>query len=152
MAHRYQDTKLFNVLFGRSLTAHLPSTSPLVVDTVNPGFCYSSFRRNVKFPVSLVASLMEVLLARQTDEGAKCLVWGATAGMNDPTLRESLKGAYTSDCKVEEPSDFIFTKEGKNFEQRVWVRGFLPFAVDTTLIWLFLRPRRWISFRRLTPA
>jgi retinol dehydrogenase-12 len=122
MAHRYQDTKLFNVLFGRSLTAHLPSTSPLVVDTVNPGFCYSSFRRNVKFPVSLVASLMEVLLARQTDEGAKCLVWGATAGMNDPTLRESLKGAYTSDCKVEEPSDFIFTKEGKNFEQRVWVR------------------------------
>jgi hypothetical protein len=57
--------------------------------------------------------------------------------MNDPALRDSLKGAYTSDCKVEEPSDFIFTKEGKNFEQRVWVRGVLPFAVDTTLIWLF---------------
>jgi retinol dehydrogenase-12 len=74
MAHRYQDTKLLNVLFGRSLTAHLPSTSPLVVDTVNPGFCYLSFRRNVKFPMSLIASLMEVFLARQTEEGAKCLV------------------------------------------------------------------------------
>jgi retinol dehydrogenase-12 len=122
MALRYAETKLFNVLFSRSLTARLPPSSPLVVNSVNPGFCYSSFRRNVKFPLIIVTTLMELFLGRATDEGAKTLVWGATAGMNNPALRDSLKGAYTSNCKIEEPSDFIFTKEGQDFEKRIWVR------------------------------
>jgi retinol dehydrogenase-12 len=68
---------------------------------------------------------MEWTLARETAEGAKTLVWGATAGHDDPVKLDSLKGAYTSDCKIEEPSDFIFTNEGQEFEKRIWVGAFV---------------------------
>jgi retinol dehydrogenase-12 len=134
MAHRYEETKLFNVLFSRSLTARLPPSSPLVVNSVNPGYCFSSIRRNVKFPLIVMAKLLEIFLGRATDEGAKTLVWGVTAGMNDPALRDSLKGAYTSNCRIEEPSDFIFTKEGQDFEKRIWVRGLVFRTLGTSLM------------------
>jgi retinol dehydrogenase-12 len=72
----------------------------------------------------LVVKPMELTLARQTEEGARTLVWGALAGEgedDDPSLRDTLRGAYTSDCKVSEPSDFLFSQEGKECEPKIWV-------------------------------
>ncbi|KAK7458153.1 hypothetical protein VKT23_010061 [Stygiomarasmius scandens] len=48
--NRYQDSKLFNVLFVRALTARLPFPSPngnpptITPVAINPGFCISSLR------------------------------------------------------------------------------------------------------------
>jgi retinol dehydrogenase 12 len=129
MAGRYSLTKLLNVMFARGLTERLPPSSPLLIDSVNSGFCYSAIRQNVTFPLSLLTGFMELMLARQTDEGAKTLVWAAVAGSDNVAVQDSLKGAYTSDCRVEEPSDFLLSKEGEEVEKKIWVSNFMFFLV-----------------------
>jgi retinol dehydrogenase 12 len=74
--------------------------------------------------MTLIAGFMEFILARTTGEGSRTLVWATTVGQNQSP--ESLKGAYTSDRRVEEPSDFLYTKEGQEVEKRIWVSN--PFG------------------------
>jgi retinol dehydrogenase 12 len=112
MADRCSLTKLLNAMLSRRLTKRVPPSSPLVVNSVNPGLCHSAISRNFKFPRSLIGRIMEFTLARQTDEGAKTLVWAAIAGWDNVVVRDSLKWAYTSDCRVEEPSDFVLSRKG----------------------------------------
>jgi retinol dehydrogenase 12 len=126
MSNRYPLSKLFNVQFALGLSSRLSPASAIIVNSVNPGFCLSSIRRNMKFPMTLITGFMDLILARSTEEGSRTLVWAATAGRDQTTLQENLKGAYTSDCRVEEPSDFLFTKEGQEVEKRIWVSD--PFA------------------------
>jgi retinol dehydrogenase-12 len=122
MSARYPETKLLNVQFARGLTARLPPLASVVVNSVNPGFCYSDIGRNNKNAGSRAfMKVMHFLLARSTEVGSRTLVWAALAGLDDPTFNESLRGAYTENCKIGEPSDFLFSKEGKLVEQRIWV-------------------------------
>jgi retinol dehydrogenase-12 len=117
----YNLSKLISLQWTRAMNAHLPSTLPLVVDMVDPGHCYSGVRRNVTSVQRMLFSVMDFVLARSTPEGAKTLVWAATAGHDDVATRDSLKGAYIGDCQISEPSDFLFTAEGTESEKRVWV-------------------------------
>ncbi|CAL1707380.1 unnamed protein product [Somion occarium] len=41
---RYSDSKLLNVLFTRAIAHHIGPKAPVIVDTVNPGFCVSDLR------------------------------------------------------------------------------------------------------------
>jgi NAD(P)-dependent dehydrogenase (short-subunit alcohol dehydrogenase family) len=75
MADRYNLSKLFNVLFTRGLAAHLPPAGAVVVDTVDPGYCYSSLRRHAPLLQGAAFAVMDLLLARRTDVGARTLVW-----------------------------------------------------------------------------
>jgi retinol dehydrogenase 12 len=97
----------------------------VVVNTANPGFCYSSLRSNLPFVVRLLTQLMELALARETKTGSSILVWASLAGTSgevSPDLRDKQRGAYVSDWKVSEPSDFVLSDEGKAIGERLWVR------------------------------
>ncbi|KAJ7483266.1 hypothetical protein FB451DRAFT_960393, partial [Mycena latifolia] len=119
MRGRYHLTKLLNVLFVRALTARLPSSSPLIVNAVCPGYCHSELRRDLKLSGmrAVVSFLMELLFAFSTEQGSRQLVFGAVAL---PHRTEDLRGAYVSLSKVTEPSDFVLSEEGKRVQSRIW--------------------------------
>jgi retinol dehydrogenase-12 len=115
---------VLNVFFARSLASHLPPTSTVIVDSVNPGFCHSGLREDGPVLTRPFMWTLEQTLCRATTEGAKTLVWAALAGKNNASVRDQLCGAYTTDCRIGEPSDFAISQEGKDTEKRVWVGSF----------------------------
>ncbi|KAJ7474896.1 hypothetical protein FB451DRAFT_277908 [Mycena latifolia] len=117
MEGRYPLTKLLNVLFVRALAARLPSSPPLIVNAVCPGYCYSELRRDFSGFRAVVHFFMERLLAFSAEQGSRQLVFGAVALPHRP---EDLRGAYVSLSKVTEPSDFVLSEEGKRVQNRVW--------------------------------
>jgi retinol dehydrogenase-12 len=133
MDARYPLSKLLNVLFTRALAARVAPAAPLVAACVNPGFCYSGLRRNAPRLVLVRFAIMDLLLGRAAAEGGKTLVWGALAGHGDASARDSLKGAYMSNCKAAEPSDFVLSPEGRETERRLWVGAFRPDVVEHDL-------------------
>jgi retinol dehydrogenase 12 len=64
---------------------------------------------------------MGFFIGRKTTEGAKTIVWAALAGHDNPAVRENLRGAYTANCALSEPSDYVLSKEGQEAERRIWV-------------------------------
>ncbi|KAJ3528292.1 hypothetical protein NMY22_g9467 [Coprinellus aureogranulatus] len=121
MTSRYLDTKLLNVFFTRSLSTLL-SRSPLIVTTVNPGYCKSELRRHLSGILALLDRLMEFLLARTSEEGARELVWAAIGETREGegSVKEKMNGAYVSTAKVIEPADFVLGEEGKKREDKLW--------------------------------
>lgn len=112
------------MLYTRALASRLSPTSPVIINTVNPGLCYSNLRKDMSFLIRWVSALMELVLARTTEEGAREIVWAALAGDTDggnASLREQTKGAFISDCVVSEASDWVFSPAGQESEQRIWV-------------------------------
>jgi hypothetical protein len=115
-------------MFVRQLAARLPYASAVVPTSLSPGFCYSSFRRDIPFPFSLLSKIMEVFLARSTEMGSRTLVTGALMGENgDTAARENARGAYMDSCEVMPPSAWLFTKDGAAAEQVIWVSVSLSF-------------------------
>ncbi|KAJ7673613.1 short-chain dehydrogenase [Mycena rosella] len=94
MQTRYELTKLLNVFFARALNAHLGPSTPLVVNAVCPGYCYSELRRDYSG-------------LRAVEQGSRQLVWGAVAQGAQP---EDLRGT----------SDFVISPEGAKLQERVW--------------------------------
>ncbi|KAJ3891270.1 hypothetical protein GG344DRAFT_88388 [Lentinula edodes] len=113
----YFDSKLLNVFFVRALQARLGKYPSIIVDAVNPGYCYSGFRTNFSGVRAFVDHLMENLLAMTTEEGGRQLVWAAVGGSG---AEEKLKGGYVSFGEVVEPSDFSISKEGQALEEKYW--------------------------------
>ncbi|PPQ75648.1 hypothetical protein CVT24_010591 [Panaeolus cyanescens] len=113
---RYSDTKLLNVLFARGLNDRLRN-QPLVVNAVCPGYCYSNLRRNFTGVRAIVDWLMERVLARTTEEGSRQLVWAALAKQDAP---DQLRGAYISSMNSVEPSDFVVSQAGAEFQDKLW--------------------------------
>lgn len=123
------------MLFARALTAHLPSNSPVIVSSVNPAYCVSDLRRALSFPEAQFAALGDYLLAHTTEQGSRQLVWAAIGGEG---REDELRGAYVSEAKPAEPSDFVIGKDGKVMQERIWVSClklslFVPEANDVTL-------------------
>jgi hypothetical protein len=102
----------------------------VIVDSVSPGFCHSTLRREFRGLNGMLIRVMERILCRETSEGAKTIVWAALGGHEDPATLQKLRGGYSSDCKVMEVSDFVLSKEGQEAESRIWVstllHGILP--------------------------
>ncbi|KAF9219859.1 NAD(P)-binding protein [Gyrodon lividus] len=119
MGQRYNDSKLLNVLFVRSLSDRLQSIAPLIVDAVNPGFCYSNLRdtRSMSSVEVVFNFIMEKLFAWTPEQGARQLVWAAVGGKDN---EEKMKGAYINKAQIAEVSDFVLSEDGKNFQEKVW--------------------------------
>ncbi|KAF2089161.1 NAD(P)-binding protein [Saccharata proteae CBS 121410] len=118
MMDRYNVSKLLEVLTVRHLAQDpaLPSNKdnkdyPVVINTVNPGFCYSNLRRNMG--QSIFIDLFEKALARTEEVGSRSFVYAAQAG------RES-HGQYISDSKITPPSKLVQSQEGQVLHDRVW--------------------------------
>ncbi|KAJ4468315.1 hypothetical protein J3R30DRAFT_3674468 [Lentinula aciculospora] len=113
----YVDSKLLNVFFVRALQARLSKYPSIVVDAVNPGYCYSGLTSNFTGARAFFERLMETLFAITTEEGGRQLVWAAVGGSGS---EETLKGGYVSFGEVVEPSDFSISKEGQALEEKYW--------------------------------
>ncbi|KAJ6590425.1 hypothetical protein DFH09DRAFT_1139361 [Mycena vulgaris] len=117
MNARYPHTKLLNVFFIRALNAHLPPATPLIVNAVDPGYCYSELRRSLTGIRAVLDYLMERLLAFTAEEGSRNLVWAALAHQADP---DKLRGEYVAVSHVQEVSDFVLSAQGAKLQDRIW--------------------------------
>jgi retinol dehydrogenase-12 len=128
--NRYYTTKLLNVLWVRELTGRV-NGKEVVVNTVNPGFCYSGLHRHMGAGVNVFLWLF----GWTSEQGGYCLV-DAMVG------HEGSHGAYISEQKVTEyvfssvapcccwrsvlirfyhrPSSFVLSKEGEVAQKKVW--------------------------------
>ncbi|KAJ7466926.1 hypothetical protein FB451DRAFT_1483841 [Mycena latifolia] len=117
MRSNYMLTKLLNVLFVRALNARLDPGAPLIVSAINPGFCMSELGRDESRVVVFIGNIMKRLLAFTAEEGSRQLVFGAVGSAEDPN---ALRGGYTNQCRVEEPSDFVMSPLGQKAQDRIW--------------------------------
>jgi hypothetical protein len=121
---------VFNVLFAQGLTAHAGPSSPVVVDSVDPGLCLSNFRNNLKGGFGglfdIINFFMELIFARTTEEGSRQLVYAALAKTPD-----EMRGKFVSFANTREPSDFVIGPLGKRAEDKLWVSSIL-LASDVT--------------------
>ncbi|KAL0959295.1 hypothetical protein HGRIS_014560 [Hohenbuehelia grisea] len=115
---RYPLTKLLNMLFVLGLSDRLPRTSPTVIVTaVNPGYCISELRRDLGGVIGFITRVMDRLVGRTSEEGARQVVWGALGGGED---EEKLRGAYVNIASVMAPSDFVESETGRLFRDSLW--------------------------------
>ncbi|THX79989.1 NAD(P)-binding protein [Aureobasidium pullulans] len=110
MGIRYPVSKLLDVFGTRALVERTSSSYPVTINTMNPGFCYSELSRESS---GIGFWLMYKLLARTTEVGGRTLV---AAALGSPETH----GQYMSNSKVEEPSKFVRSEEGKKTQERVW--------------------------------
>lgn len=119
-------------MFVRALAEH--SSSRVIVNGPNPGFCVSELRRDLKGFYAVASVVIEKALAMTTEEGSRQLVWAGIGGnpaSGQPSLAEpkgvytaeELHGQYTSLSMAQEAADHVLSPEGKAIQERVWVRG-----------------------------
>ncbi|KKY15224.1 putative short-chain dehydrogenase reductase [Diplodia seriata] len=120
MPDRYNVSKLLEVLVVRELAASPSlmgrSPYPVVVTAPNPGLCASALRREMyegNFAMRWGVWLMERLLERSSEEGARNFVACASAG-------EAYHGRYVSDGVPKEPAALVRSEEGAVLQKRVW--------------------------------
>ncbi|KAF5316724.1 hypothetical protein D9619_006560 [Psilocybe cf. subviscida] len=117
IAVRYQDTKLLNIFFARSLSKRIPANK-VIVNMANPGYVYSNLRSSFTGVRKVFDYLMEKALARTTEEGSRHVVWAAVGGENEP--KERLQGAYVHMCSISEVSEHVLSEEGTRHEDKLW--------------------------------
>jgi NAD(P)-dependent dehydrogenase (short-subunit alcohol dehydrogenase family) len=118
MAIRYAISKLLNVFFTRALNAHIPLSTPLIVNTVNPGLCATTLRSSFTFPLNVLDWDLEKVLAISSEEGSRQLVYAAIGGREDEV---KMRGAFISKNEIREVSDFVLSEEGVKVQDRIWV-------------------------------
>ncbi|KAF9447064.1 NAD(P)-binding protein [Macrolepiota fuliginosa MF-IS2] len=117
MKLRYLDTKLLGVFFARALNSRIKD-QPIIVNTVNPGFCRTELHRNM---AGLVTWLLELVFGRTAEQGSRQLIWAAVGTpKGDEGALDNLKGAYISFADIHPPSDFVLGEEGKKKEDKLW--------------------------------
>ena len=94
--YRYNTTKLLELFYVRELAKNLDAGKHgVVANVVNPGMCYSEFDRELSWPMRKVLAVMQLVVARQTVDGARVLVWPTTAGLEG-------HGQYSADSRFSE--------------------------------------------------
>ncbi|PQE17929.1 hypothetical protein CJF32_00008399 [Rutstroemia sp. NJR-2017a WRK4] len=112
---RYNVSKLLEILVVRELASKMTASgkSPVILNTLTPGFCHSELMRHALFPLNVLAWLGKALIARTTEVGSRTLVAAAAAG-------EESHGQYMADCKVDRPSKWVRSEEGMEVQKRVY--------------------------------
>ncbi|KAI1776983.1 NAD(P)-binding protein [Hypoxylon cercidicola] len=100
-------SKLLDIFWTRALAARL-DPADIIVNTLNPGYCRSSFHR-----VDSRAEAFSKYLAWSSAEGAYHLT---DAAVRHPDSH----GAYLSEQRVRPVSSFISSTQGKEVQQRLW--------------------------------
>ena len=109
---------VLNVFYVRELTKKLPANSPIIVTSVNPGYCKTQLARSLPFATRLRMMIMAALLGRTAEQGSRQLVWAAVGGAS----REfELRGAYVSMADIGEVSDYVLSDDGAVAQKRIWV-------------------------------
>ena len=87
--HRNPISKLLIVLLSLQLSEQL--APDVIVNIANPGLCKTRVHREFTGMQAAVFSVIESVLARSSEVGARTLVAGVVAG-------EESQGRYMSDC------------------------------------------------------
>jgi NAD(P)-dependent dehydrogenase (short-subunit alcohol dehydrogenase family) len=114
---RYGTTKLLDILIVQELAARLDAASatgsPIVVNTANPGLCKSSLFRDLPWYAQPFLAGAMLLLGRTVEEGSRALMAAVAGG------KES-HGKYVDSGRVDDPSPFVLSDEGKAVQKKVW--------------------------------
>ncbi|KAL2127655.1 hypothetical protein VTI74DRAFT_10366 [Chaetomium olivicolor] len=117
MQERYSTTKLLDILVVQELAERLDASaaghSPIIANTANPGLCKSSLFRDLPFFVQWLLAPAMFFIGRTIEEGSRALMAAVAGG------RES-HGKYVDSGKVDDPSTFVLSVEGKAVQKRVW--------------------------------
>lgn len=108
---------VLDIFFHRAFNERLGPTSPVIVNGVNPGFCYSELRREVSGLTRVFMLLMEKAIARTAEEGSRQLLYAALGGAEQED--DKFRGAYVSAVRISEPSDFVLASH--EIQDRLWV-------------------------------
>ncbi|KAG6899469.1 hypothetical protein C0993_010065 [Termitomyces sp. T159_Od127] len=116
LSSRYYDSKLLDTFFYRALNDRLGPASPVVVNGVNPAFCYSGLRRDISGLMSVVWYVLERLVARTAEEGSRQLLYAALGGIGKED--DKFRGAYISSTSISEASDYVLASH--EIQDRLW--------------------------------
>lgn len=112
---RYYTSKLLLALFFKEFVNRLPADNAVVVNMVNPGFCYGSeLHRSLGGALGKVFGAMKRAIGRPTEVGARTLVHAAVVAETES------HGRYLSDEKVAPFMDFPMTAEGQACGRQMW--------------------------------
>ena len=94
VAYSYQVSKLLQLFAVRRVAEKTSHREPFViVNTVNPGLCYTDLTRSAEGITYYVMKIMRALLAWSAEEGSRTLVDAATKGPDS-------HGVFISMCKL----------------------------------------------------
>ncbi|KAL9594848.1 MAG: hypothetical protein Q9179_005217 [Wetmoreana sp. 5 TL-2023] len=111
---RYYTTKLLQEFFLVRLCRTVAS-SQVVVNVVNPGFCYGSgLHTEVTGALGVIFGLYKRMIGRSTAVGARTLVNAAV--VQGPQSH----GKYLSDCSVAPLAPIVEREGGKALEEKLW--------------------------------
>ncbi|KAF8889272.1 short-chain dehydrogenase [Infundibulicybe gibba] len=124
MGVRHRLSKAFEILFARALSARLgtPSSSPIIVNTVNPGLCKSTINRKSTLLTRAMLGLETLAVGWTAEQGSRQLVYAAVGDAREGQEGEeqSLHGAYISRSEIVEASDYILSADGKEAQDVMW--------------------------------
>ncbi|PSN61803.1 dehydrogenase [Corynespora cassiicola Philippines] len=110
---RYNTTKLLNVLWVRELASKM-STTNVVINAVNPGFCHSGLHGRGS---STRTKILLRLLGWTSVQGGHCLT-------DALVQQKDSHGGYLSQQKpkrqVTRPSPFVLSAEGRTIQKKIW--------------------------------
>lgn len=114
-ADRYYTSKLLLALFLKEFINHLPADNAVVVNMVNPGFCYGTeLHRSLSGPLGKVFGGVKRAIGRPTAVGARTLVHAAVIAGPES------HGCYLCDEKEAPFMDFPLTAEGQACGRQMW--------------------------------
>jgi NAD(P)-dependent dehydrogenase (short-subunit alcohol dehydrogenase family) len=65
---------VMSIMFIRQLHAHLPAACPVIVNSVDPGYCASELQRNLTGAMRRIEPAFASLFANTPEEGARQVV------------------------------------------------------------------------------
>ncbi|KAK3378006.1 short-chain dehydrogenase/reductase-like protein [Podospora didyma] len=113
MFDRYNTSKLLDVFMARELAERASSSSSVVINSTNPGLCWSELSRNTPYFIRPLLKGGLYLLARSTEVGSRCLMAAADAGPES-------HGKYIDSCQVSPPNWFVLSDDGVRAQRRVY--------------------------------
>ena len=118
---RYYASKLLLLFFFTEFSSRLDtpgakgSTNDVVVNNVNPGFCYGSeLHRDVDGVLGGILGIVKRIMGRSTPMGARTLAHGAVVASVES------HGKYLSGGKITAFADYPLTPEGKAMQKQLW--------------------------------
>ncbi|KAK7906374.1 short-chain dehydrogenase/reductase family protein [Apiospora marii] len=125
---RYSDTKLFVILFVRELADRIAASSSsskegagvVVVNNVCPGTVATGADNNLPFYVRIPMNLNRAARGRSVPDGARAVLWAARGNLQKPGSAAGWNGVYIADGKIQEPTPFANSPEGREFAKKLW--------------------------------
>ena len=118
---RYYASKLLLLFFFREFASRLEtpgtrgSSNDVVINNVNPGFCYGSdLHRDVDGVFGTILGVVKRIMGRSTPLGARTLAHAAVVASAES------HGKYLSDGKITAFADYPLTLAGRAMQKQLW--------------------------------